>query len=352
MTEPIEDYLWDKSATPDPEVEHLERLLSTLRLQASEPAWNLEFASNQSPENASSWLSRIKRMWLPAAVTVSLVAMILSLSLRARFNWHPGESWRVSALSGSPRLDNLHMAHNADLAVGQILSTDANASARLHAANLGVVDLMPNSRLRLITTNARRHRIALDYGTISVHMWAPPFSLAVDTPSAVLFDLGCAFTLHIEPNGHGVVHVTSGWVEFEGESRKVIIPAGVEAITRPELGPGTPYFSDAAPAFKSKVADFDSHGRDGSIRAEVLQSIIAGARVRDAITLLSLLDQVSRPQRSLILDRLATLVPIPSSYTREDLLDLQEDALDAYWDALQLGSPKRWITNWKDALTN
>lgn len=354
MTEAIEDYLWDQSGTPDPEIEHLEVCLLPFRLQPSELAWNQKSASDRSRNDVSNWLSLGKRKWWSATLTVAALAIVgVSLSLHARFHWRPGEPWKVSALSGSPQLDDSHIRNDAGLSVGQVLVTDAEASARIRVASLGVLDVEPNSRVRLVTTNAKRHRIALDYGTISAHMWAPPFSLAIDTPSAALFDLGCAFTLHVEQNGRGIVNVTSGWVEFATASRTVVVPAGAEAITRPELGPGTPYFSDASPAFKTVVAEFDSHADDDSIRAAALQSIIDGAGARDALTLLSLLNQVSRPQRALVLDRLATFVPIPTSYTREDVLDLQEDALDAYWDALHdalhLGNPKSWIKNWKDA---
>jgi hypothetical protein len=351
MTELSEDYLWDKSGRPDPEIEHLEICLSSFRLQPSEFAWNQKTVSDRSRNDASNWPSLGKRIWLPAVLTAAVLAVVTaSLTVYARFHWRPGEPWNVNALSGSPQLDGSHIGNHADLSVGQILVTDANASARIRVANLGVVDVEPNSRVRLITTNGKRHRIALDFGTISAHMWAPPFSLAIDTPSATLFDLGCAFTLHVEQNGRGMVNVTSGWVEFQTASRNVVVPAGAEAITRPELGPGTPYFSNAAPAFKAAVAEFDSYPDDQSIRATALQFIVEGARARDALTLLSLLNQVSRPQRALVLDRLASFVPIPATYTREDVLDLQEDALGAYWDALRLGNPKSWIMNWKDAL--
>jgi hypothetical protein len=147
------------------------------------------------------------------------------------------------------------------------------------------------------------------------------------------------------------VQVTSGWVEFETPSRSVIIPAGAEAVTRPELGPGTPYFSDAAPTFKTAVSTFDSHPDNDGARAAALASIVAGARPHDAITLLSLLNQLPPPQRAMVLDRLDVFVPIPDGYSREDVLNLRTDAMDAYWKALHLGSPKSWLMNWKDVLS-
>jgi hypothetical protein len=307
---------------------------------------------NQMLQRRTRWVVLIKQRWLPAGLVFTVLAVTaIVLSVRARFEWRLGEPWKVTVLDGAPHLAGSPMSNRADFVVGQVLTTDGDSRARIRVADLGVVDVGPNSYVRLIATSAKPHRIALDYGTISAHMWAPPFSLAVDTPSAALFDLGCAFTLHVEQNGHGTVYVISGWVEFQTDSRSVIVPAGAEAMTQPELGPGTPYFSDAPPALKAAVAEFDSHPDDDSVRAAALRTILANARSRDALSLLSLMNQLPRPQRAMVLDRLALFVPIPSGYTRDDVLGLNEDAMDAYWKALHLGDPKSWIMHWKDALT-
>jgi hypothetical protein len=63
------------------------------------------------------------------------------------------------------------------------------------------------------------------------------------------------------------------------------------------------------------------------------------------------LNQLPLSQRAAVLDRLVLLVSIPEGYSREDVLNLRTDALDAYWKALHLGSPKSWLMNWKDVLS-
>jgi hypothetical protein len=352
MIEPNQDYLWDRSGVPDSEIESLEKLLTPFRIEEPVPMWSRMVVPDQPAQSGTYWLALIKQRWLPASLAFAVLAVAaLALSIYARFDWRPGEPWKVNVLHGLPQLSGSAMTNRTRLVVGQFLTTDSDARASIRIADLGVVDVAPDSRIRLITTSAKLHRVALDYGTISVHMWAPPFSLAVDTPSATLFDLGCAFTLHVEKDGRGRVYVSSGWIEFQTASRSVIVPAGAEATTQPELGPGTPYFSDATPALKAAVAEFDGHANDDSVRAAALQSILENARARDALTLLSLMNQLPRPQRGMLLDRLVLFVPIPSGYTRDDVLDLREDAMDAYWSALHLGSPKSWIMHWKDVLT-
>ena len=345
MTEPTGDYLWDKSGAPDPEIERLESLLAQFRSESHQPAWI------HVPSPVRIEKSPVKRLCLSAAFALVALALVtVALAIRARFEWRPGEPWKVIALNGSPQIAGSLVRDHAHFSVGQTLVTDAASRARIRVAGLGVVDVEPGSRLRLVATHAKRHQIALDYGTIAARMWAPPFSLTVDTPSASLFDLGCAFVLHIESGGYGTVQVTSGWVEFETPSRSVIIPAGAGAVTRPELGPGTPYFSDATPAFKTAVSAFDSHPKDDSVRVRALASVLANARSHDALTLLSLLNRLPLSQRAVVLDRLAVFVPIPDGYSHEDVLNLHTDAMDAYWKALHLGSPKSWLMKWKDAL--
>lgn len=352
MIEPNRDYLWDRSDVPDPEIEQLEVLLARFSAKTQEPLWHQRMVPVQPVHGWTHWVARIKQRLLPVSASViAIVVALIAISVHARFDWRPGKPWKVYALQGLPQLSGSPAVNRTDLAVGEVLTTDRNARVRIRVANLGVVDVEPNSRVRLIATNATRHRIALDYGTISARMWAPPFSLAVDSPSATLYDLGCAFTLRVEQHGTGKVYVTSGWIEFRTASRSVIIPAGAEVTARPEVGPGTPYFSDATPAFKAAVAGFDSHADSDSMRAEALRSILENARARDALTLITLMNQLPHSQREMLLDRLARFVPIPSGYTRDDVLDLRVDAMDAYWNALNLGSPKSWIMHWTDVLT-
>ena len=104
-------------------------------------------------------------------------------------------------------------------------------------------------------------------------MWAPPFTFSVRTPAGLASDIGCAFDLRYDGSS-GEVRVTSGWVDFDGEDRSSLIPAGAVAELRKD-NPGTPYYFDATPAFRAALRVYD-HGDHAA-----LPRVLAEARARD-----------------------------------------------------------------------
>ena len=53
-------------------------------------------------------------------------------------------SWNVETLAGTPKVGNSFQI--GKLAVGEFLETDANSRARVQVANIGNVEIAPNSR--------------------------------------------------------------------------------------------------------------------------------------------------------------------------------------------------------------
>ncbi len=352
MTEDFNEYLWNKSGTVDAEIDALEKELAEFRYSETEPAF---LASLPARRSARSWRARMfvpRFRGLRIAVWAAAAAIILIAAaglMRHRLAWNENQPWSIEKLSGSPRIEGAQR-YSDRLAVGQTLSTDASSSAEIRIGRIGKMLVEPNSEVRLLETATGRHRLALEHGTIEARTWAPPFSFAIQTASSTLFDLGCAFTLHADIDGGGLVHVESGWVLFEFGDQQTIVPAGAEAITRPNLGPGTAYFPDASAGFKAALNELD-FAPAGSSRPDLaIETAVREARPRDAITLLSLLHKVDRPHREPLLNALERFVPIPSGATREEVLNLDPATMDRYWRELGLGNPKSWLLHWRDLL--
>lgn len=337
MNQSGSDYLWDRTGEPDAEIAELESLLSSFRYQPR-------------PLPVVATPRRRWRVALSLAAAAGVLLVTSAFLLRARLTWRNGDPWQVTPLAGSPRVAGTAFTRRTQLAVGEVLETDDTSRARVRVAAIGSMEVEPGSRLRLVATRTRHHRLALDFGTIHARLWAPPFSFGVQTPSSTALDLGCAFTLHVDRDGLGLLHVTSGWVVLERGFAQTLVPAGAEAVTRPDIGLGTAYFADATEAFRQGVARFDTQRDDPVARANAVSTILAAARPRDAMTLLLILRKLPRQERAHLLDHLTQFIPIPAGFRREDILDLQPHAFDAYWHELGLGNAKSWILNWRDVL--
>lgn len=247
-------------------------------------------------------------------------------------------SWEVARLAGAPRVGSDHIDETGRLAVGEWLETDRASRALINVGVIGQVEIEPNTRVRLVQARPTEHRLALARGTLHARIWAPPRLFFVETPSAVAIDLGCTYTLMVDDFGAGLLQVTSGWVAFELEGRESFVPAGARCETRPEIGPGTPYFEDASEAFREALAklDFEQGG------AAALSVALAEARQPDAFTLWHLLPRVPEAERGRVYDRLAALVPPPAEVTRDGVLRGDQRMLDLWWNELGLGDTSWW----------
>jgi hypothetical protein len=241
------------------------------------------------------------------------------------------------------------------LAVGEWLETDASSRAKIDVGTIGQVEIDPNTRVRLLETRPTEHRLELLRGRMSAHIWAPPRLFFVDTPSAVAADLGCAYTLEVDENGSGLLRVTAGWVALQLRDRESMVPAGAACATRPDFGPGTPYFEDASAQFREALEKFDFDS-PGVSEIPSLDQLLPEARPRDTLTLWHLLSRVEGEQRERVYDRMSALTPPPSGVTREGVLKLNEQMLQAWKDKLvdvwtnDSVLRKTWISIWTKAL--
>jgi hypothetical protein len=253
---------------------------------------------------------------------------------RPAVNDQPAEAaqtWEVARVAGAPKVGSKQLEGSGRLAVGEWLETDASSQARVNVADIGEVDIGPNSRVRLLRTRSTEHRLALERGRLHAVIDAPPRLFIVETPSATAIDLGCSYTLEVDDAGRSRLHVTSGWVALELKGREAIVPAGAVCLTEPGKGPGTPYFDDASPAFRAALTRLDFQGGG----ANDLSVVLAEAREYDTLTLWHLLHRLRGLERARVYDRMASLIPPPHGVTREGVLKLNRTMLDLWKQELQ-----------------
>jgi len=326
-----ESYLWDGKGEPDADVARLEAVLSRYRHRPALPSL------------PSRTLAPRRRL-LHAALQLGVAAA--SLALVAAAAWFAFSSrqsgWTVESLDGAPSVAGSRIAVASQLPIGEELTTDAQSRARIGVSSIGFVDVEPNSRVRLVASRAREHRLALDRGEIHARIWAEPQLFFVNTPSSTAIDLGCAYTLKVDDRGWGRILVETGWVAFEHKGRESFIPQNAMCATRPGAGPGTPCYTDAPDGMVDALTILDFSPTDDVRRTQALDLVLSRARAKDAFTLWHLLSRVTKPERGRVYDRLASLVPPPSGVTRDAILAGDRRALDKWWNALGLDSMSWW----------
>jgi len=154
-----EDYLWDRSGEPDPDIERLENLLGPMGHKPGKlPEWN------------RTTRSRPLAAW-------AVAASVLLIAGAGWIVWQKKQpAWQVAVVQGAPSITRL--------AKGQSFTTDAQSRARLNLNDVGEVQVEPNTTVSVVSIKPREQRLALDHGTIHALIWAPPGQFFVNTPSA------------------------------------------------------------------------------------------------------------------------------------------------------------------------
>jgi ferric-dicitrate binding protein FerR (iron transport regulator) len=320
-------YLWDPTANAvDPEVQAIEKQLAPLRFDPATRPLNVRGRSRVGRGRATRWLA------LAAAVVV-LATGAFGFS-QWRWTWPAGRAWTLSMRPPS--------APSA-LAVGTPLVMPPMESAVVKVARIGTMRIEGGSRLALRSTQGRRHRLSMDAGRVHIRVWAPPGSVAIQTPAGEVIDLGCEFDLEVDASTSRV-HVRSGWVQLENGVDESLIPAGASSEMTRGRRPGVPVFDNASPAFREAVRRYES-----TEDAAGVDAVVASARVEDVLTLLNLVERGTAG-----VDRIATraaeLWPLPDGVTVGGIVRGDRDGLFRWRDTLPLPPVKGWLRNWRDAL--
>jgi hypothetical protein len=327
-----DDYLWDKTGQPDGEIAELERLLGQFAAPPADPAWRPLIERRPT---------RLTLSYLAAAAT-----LVLACAAALGRGPGPAGSWPVVRLAGSPTAGAETIGDAARLPVGEWLETDAASRASLAVSTIGRLDVDPGTRLRIVETREGAHRLALAHGRVHALIWAPPGQFVVDTPSSRAVDLGCIYTLDVKPDGSGSLEVSAGWVAFEHQGRESFIPAGARCETRPRVGPGTPYMTDAPAPLVAALSALDFGSLRDDARRDALGRVTESARPEDAVTLWHLLGSGAPGERDLVFDALSRLAAPPAAVTREGIRAGDRAMRDAWWNALDLGDAGTW-REWK-----
>jgi hypothetical protein len=285
-------------------------------VKAPDSIWaSIESKLNQKP-SGNQWGRRSAFVVCLAAVLTVVLVYLLK----------PRPRWDVLTLQGVPSIASQPIAGAANIREGEWLQTDASSRAQIRVGAIGTVDVEPNTKVRLTVARPNEHRLTLAHGDIAASVTAPPRLFLVDTPASTAVDLGCAYTMHVDDSGSGILHVTLGSVSLEWKDRESYVPAGASCRMHPYAGPGTPYFEDSTLRLRQALDTIDD---ELPTKGDPVGSVLEDSRPRDTLTLWHLLSRVEPQDRARVLDRIVTLEPsLAIALPHEELLNLNRKQLD------------------------
>lgn len=313
---------FDDDAPLPPELARLEAQLRALPAPA-EPDWS-RVREPQQP----IWQ---RQRWNYAGLAIAAALVIVSALV-----WNMQQSWNVSVIRGSVRATGMSFAGR--LGQGGTLVTGPESQATLEVPGMGVVKLEGQCRLKRVRGDAPGVRaLLLEHGTLEAEINAPPRLFVIGTSVGRAVDLGCAYRLSVDDKGKGKLEVTEGRVVFEEQGRESLVPAGLWTPLS-ENGAGVPRRVWASDRFLALLADTDNP----QCNTGELTSALHAAEASDAITLWHMLPRVMGRQRLEVAQRITQLIEVPSDVAIERIVALDPKALEAWWNALGVGTLSDW----------
>lgn len=345
-----DDYLWDRSGPPDPDVVALERALAGVDPESAMPTSTLDV-------HVLPTRSRVVAIAMAAAAVLVLalggwwwsqreqpLSMRTTTPIAMHFEPPTLADDELGGTGGEcltePPTDAPQSAPKPEPRAPERpdprwIETGADASRTIEIAALGRVELDPHTRMRELEGAPGEHRYELARGRIHASVVAPPRVFVVETPSSVAVDLGCQYTLEVDERGSTRLEVSVGFVALERGGRECIVPAGSSCEARKGGKVGTTVRLEASPALRKAVATIDRGG--ARARAAALATVLREASAADLATLWHLLRYADADERPALFDRLAVLTTPPENVDREAVLAGDDAMLLAWWDELGLG---------------
>ena len=147
-----DDYLWDRSGEPDPEVQRLESALARFRHNRPAPRF---------PHRLTAW-DPWRRVIFPLTVSAAAaVLVVVATRFTPRPTPRPEDSqvgWQVTRLAGEPKIGDKSIGGTAHLRVGEWLQTDEASRATVDVSSSGRVEIDSNTRVRLVETRPGQDR--------------------------------------------------------------------------------------------------------------------------------------------------------------------------------------------------
>ncbi len=235
--------------------------------------------------------------------------------------------WTVEKTAGSPFVGTGKISGTGLLSVGDWIITDDTSSAKLKLGLMGSMEVLPNSRIQLISLTSSEYRMGFYGGKIKVNTWSSPGMFVIETPTAKIVNLNGKFTADISSSGDGVINVSTGWVSLKWKNKRVLIPSGASCLTLVAKLPGIPFYNDADVQFKNDLKEIEN----GNNKKDFIGDLLRRSRKKDVMTLWYLIPEVSINERLKIYTFISNYYPLPSNISLKGILNGNKIMLKKWW---------------------
>ncbi len=324
---PHEQYLWDRTGTPDPTTAQLEHALRPLRFSGT---------LHPPAEPARRWL---RPLALAAAVALISLGAWMSLRHQSPRTAPPATTptWTVASSVGKVHLSDPVAVKAA--ATERTLATDDASRAVLTCGEHSTVSVESNSRVTIIDGDPRWPWAALANGSVFTQVSATdhPVLLGVLGGSIAVRPGSAASITVDDESGSAQTTCKTGEVHiaWRGDRQTRLVGPATCSISR-DAGPALPLPASLTPA-ATKAVDELAHLLAYSTKSpkqadDTLRTFLAGATREQAPLLWNLLWRVEGDQRRAVRDRLAFFIKQPKMHP-DAVLKLDPAAMDAWWQA-------------------
>jgi len=277
----------------------------------------------KKPEKTDKQKRKVNKK--PILIMLTVILVIAAIYYVASIT----KVWTISDHTGNYTLNN-----NANTATklsnGDILSTISSSSVIISIPDVGKIKLLENTSLkRLDEDNAAQ----LIKGDVVVENSGALENFQLQIPSAIIEDFytGNNYNVSVDEESSSLIKISSGWLRVRTQLDESIFPQGYELKVNKERGMGLPYSSDSDPAYVFQLDEYIFNGK----KLNVLGIVLSKSTVKDAITLWNLFKRVDEIQRDQVYTKLAELVPPPSALKKQELLNLNPEAIQIWLEEIE-----------------
>jgi len=235
--------------------------------------------------------------------------------------------WKVNVISESSQ-SNKNLLPNF-ISGGEQLVTYKDNFIRITVANKGFIELKGESEIVSINGTQSLNSVLLENGNLKFSPQHDNNLFQLIYNDVKILSINSEFELKAPKNTSATLNVLSNFVEIKFGDIASKIPHNHTLKIFDEYNISIPLITSSSKKFSRLISQFDFQQSDKTLR-----SILSLSKKENAFTLLFMLQKVTPGNKELIITKLQKFFPLPDSITKVDILLLDDEALNTWWQEI------------------